>query len=451
MPTLPRRTFLRGLGTLVALPVLDSMIPLRASAASAGTAGGAAGKAFPRRLAFVYVPNGKNMADWTPATEGALTDLPKILQPLAAHKNDITVLSGLALEKANANGDGGGDHARASGAYLTGCQPRKTAGANIRAGVSVDQIAAERAGQETRLPSLELSCDGGKRAGSCDSGYSCAYQYNISWRSETMPMNPEVNPRAAFERLFGNGLDAASAEARARRALYQKSVLDFVFEDAKRLQSKLGSTDRRKLDDYLSAVREIEQRIERAERFPARVPEGVEAPGMFENHPEHVRLMFDIMTLAFQTDTTRVSTFIMAHEGSNRPHPFIGINEGHHDLSHHRNNEATKAKIAEINRYHVSHFTYFLDKLKGIQEGAGSLLDNSMIVYGSGIADGNQHSHYDIPTLVAGRGGGSITPGRHLHLGEKVPITNLYISLLERMGVPTEKVGDSTSKIEKIG
>lgn len=448
LPPLPRRTFLRGLGTLMALPVLDSMIPLRASAATPAGAVGARG--FPRRLAFVYVPNGKNMADWTPAAEGALTELPKILQPLSAHKNDITVLSGLALEKANANGDGGGDHARASGAYLTGCQPRKTAGANIRAGVSVDQIAAEHVGVETRLPSLELSCDGGKRAGSCDSGYSCAYQYNISWRSETMPMNPEVNPRAAFERLFGNGNNAASAEARSRRALYQKSVLDFVHEDAKRLQSKLGSTDRRKLDDYLAAVREIEQRVERAERFPAQVPAGVEAPGMFENHPEHVRLMFDIMTLAFQTDSTRVSTFIMAHEGSNRPHPFIGINDGHHDLSHHRNNEATKAKIAEINRYHVSHFAYFLDKLKGIQEGEGSLLDNSMIVYGSGISDGNQHSHYNIPTLVAGKGGGSITSGRHLNLGEKVPITNLYASLLDRMGVKTEKVGDSTAKIETI-
>jgi hypothetical protein len=426
------------------------MIPLRAAAAT-GPAGPVGPNGFPRRLAFVYVPNGKNMADWTPATEGALGDLPKILQPLSAHKQDFNVLSGLALEKANSNGDGGGDHARASGAYLTGCQPRKTAGANIRAGISVDQIAAERVGRDTRLPSLELSCDGGKRAGSCDSGYSCAYQYNLSWRSETMPMNPEVNPRAAFERLFGDGLGGASAEARARRALYQKSVLDFVHEDARRLQARLGSTDRRKLDDYLAAVREIEQRIERAERFPARAPEGVEAPGMFENHPEHVRLMFDIMTLAFQTDTTRVSTFIMAHEGSNRPHPFIGINDGHHDLSHHRNNEDTKARIAEINRYHTGLFAGFLDRLKGIREGDGTLLDNCMIVYGSGISDGNVHSHYDIPTLVAGRGGGSITPGRHLRLEDKTPITNLYVSLLDRLGVPTEKVGDSTSTIEKIG
>ncbi len=446
----PRRTFLRGLGTVMALPLLDSMLPMKALAATTGPVGPVTASGLPRRLAFIYIPNGSNMADWNPATVGANYDMPMVLEPLARHRKDFNVLTGLALEKANSNGDGGGDHARASGAYLTGCQPRKTAGANIRAGISADQIAAEKVGQETRLPSLELSCDGGKTAGSCDSGYSCAYQYNLSWRSETMPMNPEVNPRAAFERLFGDPNAAGSKEARERRLMYRKSVLDFVFEDAKSFQRNLGTTDKRKLDEYLTAVREIEQRIERAEKFPAVVPEGVEAPGMFENHPEHVRLMFDVMTLAFQTDSTRVSTFIMAHEGSNRPHPFIGIREGHHDLSHHRNNPENLAKLSQISRYHAEHFAYFLDRLKSIPEGDGNLLDNSMIVYGSGISDPNVHSHYNIPTIVAGGGGGTISTGRHLNLGEKVPITNVYVSLLARMGVETEKVGDSTGTIEKL-
>ncbi len=313
---IPRRTFLRGLGTAVALPVLDAMLPTRALAA-----GGDAAK-FPRRIAWVYVPNGKNMADWTPTATGADYELPSILEPLAAHRRDFTLLSGLAMDPANEHGDGGGAHARASATFLTGVHPRKTAGADIKAGVSADQIAANKIGSATRLPSLELSCDSGQRGGSCDSGYSCAYQFNISWRSETQPMNPEVDPRAAFERLFGTGDAGASLEAAARRARYRKSVLDFVLDDARSLSGRLGDNDRRKLDEYLTAVREIETRIERAEKFgPPKLPPGVVAPEMFETFDAQVRLMYDILALAFQTDSTRVSTFIVAHDGSNRPYP----------------------------------------------------------------------------------------------------------------------------------
>jgi hypothetical protein len=447
---IPRRTFLRGLGTAVALPVLDAMLPTRAFGAS-GSAGAAGSGGFPKRVAWIYVPNGKNMVDWTPTTTGANYALPSILEPLAQHRNDFSVISGLAIDPANSHGDGGGDHARASAAFLTGVHPRKTAGADIKAGISADQIAANKIGSETRLPSLELSCDGGQRAGSCDSGYSCAYQFNVSWRSETQPMNPEVDPRAAFERLFGNGDVAASLEAGARRARYRKSVLDFVLDDARALNGRLGEADRRKLDEYLTAVREIEKRIERTEKFGApKLPPGVAAPGMFENFDQHARVMYDILALAFQTDSTRVSTFIVAHDGSNRPYPSIGIRDGHHDLSHHRNDEAKKKQIAQINRFHTTQFAYFLDRLKSIREGDATLLDRCTILYGSAISDGNKHLHEDLPILVAGHGGGRVAQGKHVRVEDKTPVTNLYRSMLDTVGVGTEKIGDSTGKLEAV-
>jgi hypothetical protein len=424
------------------------MLPSRALAAVGGPG---SLPATPKRVAWIYVPNGKNMADWTPKVLGENYDLPMILEPLARHRRDFSLVSGLAVDAANSHGDGGGDHARSSAAFLTGCHPRKTAGADIKAGVSVDQIAAAKIGEHTRLPSLELSCDGGQRAGSCDSGYSCAYQFNLSWRSETQPMNPEVDPRGAFERLFGTGDAAATVEAAARRKLYRRSVLDFVLDDARSLEQRLGAADRRKLGEYLTAVRDIERRIERAEKFgAATVPAGVTAPTMFETYEEQVRLMFDILTLAFQTDSTRISTFIVAHDGSNRPYPTIGIRDGHHDLPHHRNDEAKKAKIAQINRFHTTQFAYFLDRLKSIQEGNGSLLDNCTILYGSAISDGNQHLHENLPILVAGRGGGALSTGRHVRVEDKTPITNLYRSMLDTVGVPTEKIGDSTGKLDVL-
>jgi hypothetical protein len=445
---LPRRTFLRGLGTMIALPMFDAMLP---SVARAAALTGTTPQGFPKRLAFVYVPQGKNMADWTPQNAGRNFDLPMILKPLARHQEDFSVITGLCHKHGLSENDGGGDHARASAVYLTGCHPKKTAGADIKLGISVDQVAAQQIGDQTRLPSLELSCDGGQRAGSCDSGYSCAYQFNMSWKSETQPLNPEVNPRAAFERLFGSGDSAQSKEAQLKRRLFNKSVLDFAMDDARSLSANLGKTDNRKLDEYLTSVREIEQRIDRSEKFQVKAPDGVQPPEMFETYEQQIQLMFDILTLAFQTDSTRISTFIVAHDGSNRPYPQIGVNEGHHDLSHHRNDEEKKAKIAKINTFHTTQFAKFLDKLKAVKEGEGTLLDNSFIVYGSGISDGNQHSHFNLPILLAGRGGGTVNPGFHHILNDDIPMTNMYLSILDRMGVKAEHFGDSTGKLELIG
>lgn len=442
---MPRRTFLRGLGAAIALPVLDSILPTRALAAFG------APKGFPKRVAWIYVPNGANMVDWTPQAVGANYELPLILQPLAGHRKDLTVLTGLANPQGGELGDGGGAHARASASFLTGVHPRKTAGADIKAGISVDQIAANQIGDHTRLPSLELSCDGGQRAGSCDSGYSCAYQFNLSWRSETQPVNAEVNPRAAFERLFGNGNAAETLEAGMRRKLYHKSVLDYVLDDARRLESRLSVGDRRKLDEYLTAVRDLERRIARAELFPTPdLPEGVQAPEMFETYEQHMELMYEVMALAFQTDSTRIATFCVAHDGSNRPYPTIGIRDGHHDLSHHREDPEKKKKLAQINRYHVTQFSKFLDRLKSIPEGDGNALDNSTILYGSALSNGDKHSPENLPILVAGHGGGSIQTGRHLRIDDHTPMTNLYRSMLDSIGVHTEKVGDSTGKLDQL-
>ena len=440
-----RRTFLRGLGAAIALPVLDSLLPTRALASVGGA------KGFPKRVAWIYVPNGANMADWTPAAVGADYELPLILQPLAAHRKDLTVLTGLANHQGDELGDGGGAHARASASFLTGVHPRKTAGADIKAGVSVDQIAANQIGDQTRLPSLELSCDAGQRAGSCDSGYSCAYQFNLSWRSETQPVNAEVNPRAAFERLFGTGDPAVSLEASARRQLYRRSVLDYVLDDARRLEPRLSLADRRKLDEYLTAVRDLERRIERAAQFPTpTAPAGAAAPEMFETYEQHMTLMYEVMALAFQTDSTRIATFCVAHDGSNRPYPTIGIRDGHHDLSHHREDPDKKNKLAQINRYHVTQFARFLDRLKSIPEGDGNLLDNSTILYGSALSNGDKHSPENLPILLAGKGGGTFASGRHVRVDDKTPMTNLYRSMLDSIGVRTEKVGDSTGRVEQL-
>ncbi|MBL8799453.1 MAG: DUF1552 domain-containing protein, partial [Planctomycetia bacterium] len=393
-PLLSRRTLLRGLGASLALPWLEAMGPLTGWAANTSPK-----QAAPNRMAFLYVPNGKNMADWTPQADGTDFELPHILQPLEAHRKDLLVLTGLTADKARAHGDGGGDHARALGAFLTGCQPRKTDGTDIRAGISVDQVAAGRIGDQTRLPSLEIGCEHGAMAGNCDSGYSCVYSSTMSWRSATQPLPKEVNPKLVFERLFGNGPDAL----RAKRDQDRKSVLDFVREDAGDLRNKLGINDQRKLDEYFSAVRDIEQRILRAEKLPpVKVPDGVRPQAIPAVYEEHIRMMCDLLVLAFQADITRVCTFVLANEGSNKPYPFIGVSEGHHDLSHHENNPKKKEKIRDINTFHVKQLAYLLTKLKSIPEGDGTLLDHSMIVYGSGNSDGNRHNHDDLPILLAG-------------------------------------------------
>lgn len=440
---IPRRTFLKGMGTAMALPLLEAMAPARLLGATATPAK-------PMRMAFVYVPNGANMADWTPTAEGTQFELPFILDPLKQHQQELQILTGLAHRKADPNGDGAGDHARASASFLTGMQARKTAAVDIRAGISVDQVAAAKVGRMTRLPSLELSCDKGQQAGSCDSGYSCAYQFNLAWKTASTPLPPEVNPRLVFERLFSNGLAGESEEARAARHANHKSILDFVLDDAHTLRSKLGATDRRKLDEYMTAVREIEQRIERAEQFSAASTDYAKPAGVPGDYERHIQVMFDLLTLAFQTDSTRIATFILAHDGSNRSYPAIGVSDGHHDLSHHGGNAEKKKKIAAINQFHVRQFAYFLDKLKSVKEGEGSLLDHSMIVYGSGISDGNAHNHNDLPVLLAGRGGGSLTTGRHVRYAKDTPMTNLYLSMLDRMGVSTDRLGDSTGKLANL-
>jgi len=427
--------------------MLEAMLPpLRVLAGTGGVAGGG----FPRRMAFVYFPNGANMTHWIPKAAGKEFQLPATLEPLEPVRSHLQVLTGLAHDKARPNGDGAGDHARASASFLTGCQARKTAGADIKAGVSVDQIAAQKIGWKTRLPSLELSAEKSRISGNCDSGYSCAYQFNLSWRTESTPMPPEVDPRQVFERLFTADASSETAEVRAARMRRRRSVLDFVADDARQLKRKLGSTDNRKLDEYLTAVRELELRIEQAEKFSGAKPDREKPDGIPRENEAHLRLMFDMMALAFQTDSTRIATFIVAHDGSNRSYPSLGVSEGHHELSHHGDDEAKKTKIAKIDRFHVAQFAYFLEKLKSVREGEKTLLDNCMIVYGAGISDGNAHNHDNLPILLAGGGGGTLQTGRHAKFSRETPMTNLYLSLLDRMGVAAERVGDSTGKLEDI-
>ena len=443
-----RRTMLKGLGTAVALPWLESV------AAAAGPIGSAA--ATPRRVAFLYVPNGMSMGGWTPAAAaGKLTKLEGTLAPLDPFKEHVNVISGLALDKARPNGDGPGDHARAMAAFLTGRQPRKTSGADIRVGMSADQHVAGVVGDYTRFPSLELGIEGIRVGGNCDSGYSCAYSHNLSWRGESTPNAMEVNPQAVFDRLFGGNDPTELASARAKRELYNKSVLDFVAEDAKGLNKTLGTGDQRKLDEYLTAVREIEQRIEKMRQAQTAKPVAkpnvsIPAFSMKDEPKTHIQLMLDLMVLALQTDLTRVVTLPLANDGSNRPYKFIEISEGHHELSHHGNDAKKLEKIQKINTFHVEQVAYLLGKMKGVKEAGGTtLLDNVMMVYGSGIGDGNRHNHDDLPILLLGKGGGTIEGGRHLVFPKRsdMPLMNLYLSLFDRMGAPAERFGDSTGKL----
>jgi hypothetical protein len=441
---LSRRTVLRGLGTAIALPWLEAMAPEAGAAASVG-------RPAPLRMAFLYVPNGVHMADWTPSKTGSDFQLPHILEPLAPVKDDLLVLTGLAQRNAEALGDGGGDHARSLATFLTGCHPKKTDGANIRAGISVDQVAALKVGQQTRFASLELGCDRGAQSGNCDSGYSCAYSSNISWRSETTPMAKEVNPRLVFDRLFASQVAGENAAARAKRALYKRSILDFVAEDAGTLKSRLGVSDRRKVEEYLTGVRELEVRMARAEESPAGNLRDTPKPqGVPKDYEEHIRLMYDLMVLAFQGDVTRIATFMYANEGSSKSYHFIGVPEGHHDLSHHGGDPKKHEKIKKINRFHITQFAYFLQKLKAIKEGDATLLDRSMIVYGSGISDGDRHNHDDLPVLLAGKGSGTIHTGRHVKLDKSTPLNNLYLAMLDRVGAPIDRLGDSTGRLEGL-
>ncbi|WP_165224197.1 DUF1552 domain-containing protein [Aquisphaera insulae] len=438
-----RRTVLRGLGTAIALPWLEAMGP-RAFAAPAG------GVERVKRMAFLYVPNGVHMAAWRPTEEGAKFKLPATLEPLEPFREKLMVLSGLAQHNGEALGDGPGDHARALSTFLTGVHPLKTDGANIQAGISADQVAAQAIGERTRLASLELGVERGGQSGNCDSGYSCAYSSNISWRSASTPMAKEVNPRAVFDRLFAGRGQAGSEGERRKDDLYRKSILDFALEDAQQLRNRVGMNDRRKLDEYLSSLREVEKRIGRADLGKVDLPAGTSRPaGVPQDYAEHVRLMFDLMALSFQTDTTRIATFMYANEGSTRPYPSIGIAEGHHDLSHHGGDKKKHEKLKKINRFHIELLAHLLGKLQATREGEHSVLDNTMLVYGSGISDGDRHNHDDLPVLVAGKGAGTLKTGRHIAYSPQ-PLNNLYLSILDRAGVKVDRIGDSTGRLPHL-
>jgi hypothetical protein len=442
--SLPRRTFLRGLGTVAALPLLDAMTPALAGPARTAASGAP-------RIAFLYVPNGIIMKDWTPETEGPGFEFPRTLQPVEQFRDKLLVLSGLDHYNGQSLGDGAGDHARAGATWLTGVHPRKTEGADIQAGISVDQIAAKEIGGQTALPSLELGLEDNKMVGGCDSGYSCAYSNTVSWKSPTTPLPPETNPRAVFERLFGDG-ETTDPAARAIQARQDRSILDFVREDASRLGMGLGTADRRKLDEYLAAVRDVELRIQKMEQKAASssLPSLERPGGIPPTFEEHIELMFDLMTIAFQTDMTRVITLMIGREGGNRTYRSIGVPDAHHGLSHHFNDPAKIARLQKIDQHHVQMLGYFLQKMQAAKEGERSLLDNSMVVYGSSLSDGNRHQHDELPTLLAGGAIHSIRGGRHIRYKKGTPMTNLFLSMLDFAGVRPEKIGDSTGKVEYL-
>jgi len=446
-----RRHFLRGLGATIWLPAFASLGTSRLLAADgagklAVTASGA-----PLRAAFVYFPNGAIPASWWPGGEGADFQLKRTLQPLEPLKGLVQVLGGLNHKTAEGGPDGAGDHARGNGTFLTGVRLNKSA-TKVRAGISIDQVLARQIGHLTRFPSLQLACDAGRKAGACDSGYSCAYQYNISWSSPTTPMPAESNPRLAFERLFGTGPPGQRLANLQRRRQEQRSILDFALEDARSMQRRLGSQDQEKLGQYLAGVREIETRIEKAERFTDVRDPGVETPvGVPPDYAEYVQLMFDMLVLAFQTDSTRVATLMLAHDGSNRSFDLIGISEGHHDLTHHQNRPDWISKVADIDLWYVRQFARFLEKLQSTKDTDGkTLLHNAMIVYGSGNADANRHTHNNLPIVLAGGGGGTLTPGRYVKHGSK-PLTNLYLSMAGRLGLrDLNSFGDSAGRLGDV-
>jgi hypothetical protein len=424
------------MGTAVALPFLEAMVP----ALSDGQA-----RKSPIRMAFIYMPNGMEMRHWNPDYEGKLSTLPQTLKPLEPFRDDILMLSNLTHAQARRYSEGGGHHGRCCAAYLTGVHPAKTL-KDIKCGVSFDQLVAGEVGRLTRFPSLELAMEEPRQAGQCDDGYSCAYTNNLAWRSETQPLPPVMNPRALFERLFGDGAEP-TPEQQALRTTLRRSILDYVTEDTRRLQINLGPADKRKLDEYLTSVRDIERQMERSEPG-VRIEPGMKRPyGVPDDFAEHFRLMTDMITVAFQADLTRIVTFLVTREQTNRSYGEIGISDGHHALSHHQYVPELMDKVSRINRYHTEQFAKWIPKLKAVQEGDGSLLDNSMIVYGAGLADGNNHIHHDLPTLIAGRAGGSIKSGRRVVYRRETPMCNLWLTMMDQMGVRMERFGDSTGHL----
>ena len=438
-----RRTFLRGAGVTLALPLLDSMVPAFTALAQSAAA--------PRlRLGFCFMPHGAVMANWTPTAEGAL-ELSPILAPLEPYKNNVVVLSNLAHAMAGPQGpgDNGGDHTRCPAVFLNGVHPKRTDGADIRAGVTIDQIAAEKIGQDTLLPSLELAIeDYSGLVGSCDVGFSCTYMNTISWRTPTAPMPMEINPRVVFDRMFGDG---ATAEERRRRIDTQRSILDAVTDQVRRLQGGLGSSDRNRVAEYLDTVREIERRISLSEKQAGQnldVP--VSPRGVPDDFVEHTKLMFDLMTIAYQANITRITTFMMAREVSYRTFPMLGISEAFHPASHHQNNPERLAQLTRIQAFHVGLWSYWLEKLRTTPDGDGSLLDHSLILYGGAMSNSNVHNHAPLPIVVAGGANGTLKGGRHLKYAENTPMANLLLTILDKAGVHQDGVGDSTAVLTEL-
>jgi hypothetical protein len=435
---LPRRTFLRGLGSTVALPWLDAMVPAFAAPAQRKT---------PIRLVFAYVPNGMMMNDWTPKDEGKDFEFTRILKPLEPFRENLLILTGLH----HRNGEGsGGDHARASATYLTGVAPKRVSDLGaIQLGVSADQVAAQAIGSQTRLPSLELGCEATRSVGACDGGFSCAYMNNMSFRDATTPVPPETNPRSVFERLYGSFTTDPDPIVRDRLDSNRRSMLDFISGDTQRLVATLGPADRRKVDEYLTSLRDIEKRIVRAEREDHELTPAMDKPsGVPTDFVEHATLNNDMLAVALQADITRVATLLYAKEASTRSYPELGFADAHHPLTHHRGRTELIEKATKIQCHHMVQFGDLVKKLKSMKEGDGTVLDHSMVVYGSSMSDPNQHLHYNVPCLLLGRGDGSIKPGRHIvYPGVDTPQTNLWLTLLDQIGVNMESLGDSTGRV----
>jgi hypothetical protein len=430
---LSRRALLRGAGAAVALPFLDAMRP-----ALAGTPKAVG------RVGVVYVPNGIIMNQWLPSKTGADFEFTRVLKPLERFREDIIITSGLsnhAAQKAK-----GGGHAKASGSFLSAAIPKYTAGSDVQAGTTFDQIVAQHFTAESRVPSLQLGCEDSRMIGNCDTGSSCAYTNSLSWKNPETPLAVEVNPRSVFERLFGTMDPSLDAATRARRMLYKKSILDLTRQNTQALTGVLGSSDKRKMDEYLTSIREVETRIAKSETDPD-VPVGEKPSGIPFEFREYVKLMFDLQVIAWQSDITRVSTMMIGREGSVRTYPEIGVPDPHHPLTHHRNHPDFIEKVTLINTLHVELFSHFLDKLKSTQDGDGTLLDHSTIMYGGALSDGNGHSNHNLPLLVAGHAGG-LRGGRHVAAKPMTPVANLYVNMMERAGVPTESFGDSTGKLD---
>lgn len=449
--SMSRRNFLRGIGATLAVPSFASLLPGKMMAATHALETATTATGAPLRTAFVTFPNGAIPDQWWPTGGQTTFTLNESLKPLEGLRDQIQIFSGLDHLNANPGKDGAGDHARGNGVFLTGVRLNKSA-TDVRAGISIDQVIAQQVGHQTRFPSLELTCDERRTSKVCDSGYSCAYQYNISWKDASTPMTAERDPRLVFERLFGAGEHGKRSANALQRMADRRSVLDFVMSDARRLNRNLGHEDQEKLDQYLTGVRDVEARIQRAEQFgPTPDPDVATPEGIPESRAEYVRIMYDLMLLAFKTDSTRVATFVLAHDGDNRSFSEIGINEGHHDLSHHQNREDRIAKVASIDKWYVEQFGAFLQRLDETEDIDGnSLLYNSRIVYGSGNADGNRHTHDNLPVLLAGGGGGQLNPGRFVDHASQ-PMSNLFLSLADQAGVRgVERFGDSTGLLTNI-